>query len=107
MQVLRVGESQAERLGPILDELATLTGEDQSPRGYFRAYALLFTVLLYAATAFYALRRPAAFEDARGLCASAPSVWAQYHHPKPNEKSPSAITIGRGARLVEAMKRRR
>ena len=45
VQVLRVGESQAERLGPILDELATLTGEDQSPRGFFRAYALLFTVL--------------------------------------------------------------
>lgn len=45
LQMLRLGESQAERLGSMLDELAILTEEDQSQRGYFRAHALLFTVL--------------------------------------------------------------
>ncbi|TDP91344.1 AraC-like DNA-binding protein [Leucobacter luti] len=45
VQVLRLGERQLERLGPILDELVTLTEGDLSPRGYFHAHALLFTVL--------------------------------------------------------------
>lgn len=45
VQMLRVGEQEVEQLGPILDELVTLTGEGQSPGGYFRAHALLFTVL--------------------------------------------------------------
>lgn len=45
LQVLRLGERQLKRLGPILDELVTLTEGDQSPRKYFRAHALLFTVL--------------------------------------------------------------
>lgn len=45
VQVLRLGERQIEHLGPILDDLVTLTEGDLSPRGYFRVHALLFTVL--------------------------------------------------------------
>ncbi|MBK8868653.1 MAG: AraC family transcriptional regulator [Dermatophilaceae bacterium] len=45
VQVLRLGERQAERLGPMLDELVTRTGDGQSPQVYFRIHALLFAVL--------------------------------------------------------------
>ena len=45
VQVLRLGEREVERLGPILDELVTLTETSQSAAGYFRTHALLFTAL--------------------------------------------------------------
>lgn len=45
MQVLRLGEREAQRLGRILDELVILTEAGQSAAGYFRTHALLFTVL--------------------------------------------------------------
>lgn len=44
-QVLRLGEPEIERLGPILDELVTLSDVTQNAAGYFRAQALLFAVL--------------------------------------------------------------
>lgn len=45
VQVLRIGERETEHLGPILDELVTLTETSQSAAGYFRTHALLFAVL--------------------------------------------------------------
>lgn len=45
VQVLRLGEREIERLGPILDELVTLSDVTQNAAGYFRAQALLFAVL--------------------------------------------------------------
>ncbi len=45
VQVLRLGEREVERLGPILDELATRTKAAQDAAGYFRAHALLMMVL--------------------------------------------------------------
>ncbi len=45
VQVLRLGEREVERLGPILDELAMRTETRQTGAGYFRAHALLLTVL--------------------------------------------------------------
>lgn len=45
VQVIRLREPGVERLGPILDELATLAETVPSPSGYFRAHALLFTLL--------------------------------------------------------------
>lgn len=44
-QVLHLGERQALRLGPILDELVTLTDQELSASTYFRTHALLFMVL--------------------------------------------------------------
>lgn len=45
VQMLHLGERQLERLGSILDDLVMLTSQEQSPSSYFRAHALLFTVL--------------------------------------------------------------
>lgn len=45
VQMLRLGEREIERLGPILDELVTLTETGQSTAGYFHTHALLFNVL--------------------------------------------------------------
>jgi len=45
VQVLRLGERQLERLGPTLDDLVTLTEGELPPSRYFRAHALLLTVL--------------------------------------------------------------
>lgn len=45
VQVLRLGEREFERLGPILDELVTHTEEPQNTVGYFRTQTLLFGVL--------------------------------------------------------------
>ncbi len=45
VQVLRLGERQTERLGPMLDAPVARTGDDQSSQGYCRTHALLFTVL--------------------------------------------------------------
>ncbi|MFV0375370.1 AraC family transcriptional regulator [Microbacterium sp.] len=45
VQVLRLGECEVERLGPILDELVALTATGQGAAGYFHVHGLLFTLL--------------------------------------------------------------
>lgn len=45
VQVLRLREREAGRLGPTLDELVALTDANQDAANYFRAHALLSTVL--------------------------------------------------------------
>lgn len=45
VQVLPLGERTLQRLGPTLDHLVHLTEGELSPSEYFRAHALLFTVL--------------------------------------------------------------
>lgn len=45
IQVLRLGERQTERVGPILDQLIVLTEREPSPSRYFRAHALLLGIL--------------------------------------------------------------
>ncbi|GAA2535598.1 hypothetical protein GCM10009860_15010 [Microbacterium mitrae] len=45
LQVLHLGEAELARLGPILDELVSRTETGQDAAGYFRAQALLFSVL--------------------------------------------------------------
>ncbi len=45
VQVLRPGEREVERLGPILDELVAVTASGQSAAGYFHVHGLPFAVL--------------------------------------------------------------
>lgn len=45
VQVLRLGEREIERLGPILDELVAMTATGQIAAGYFHVHGLLFTLL--------------------------------------------------------------
>lgn len=45
VQVLRLGERQLERLGPLFDELVTLTSQERSASSYFHAHALVLTIL--------------------------------------------------------------
>lgn len=45
VQVLRIGEREVERLGPILDELSAATQTNLGAAAYFHTHALLLTVL--------------------------------------------------------------
>lgn len=45
VQMLRLGEREVDRLGPILDELVTRTETGQDTGRYFRTHMLLFAVL--------------------------------------------------------------
>lgn len=45
VQVLRLGEREIERLGPVLDELVALTATSPSAAGYFHVHRLLFAAL--------------------------------------------------------------
>ncbi|WP_147522555.1 hypothetical protein [Brevibacterium senegalense] len=45
VQILRPGEREVRRLGPMLDELVTWTEAGLTAAGYFRTQALLCTVL--------------------------------------------------------------
>lgn len=45
VQVLRLGEREIERLGPILDELVAMTATGQIAARYFHVHGLLFTLL--------------------------------------------------------------